>query len=245
MTADTAIVAVVVGCCALAICDAEEGQLPDIAARASFVLGNLLAERGDLDRALKAYGETTRFAQLAGNDFQEALGHNNLAYHAMLLGDLATAHAEVDAGLALAESHALRLPLQHLYSTRGEIALAEEKWDEAEEWFGRALVESEKNSNPREIANDRANLGLAARGRGDLDGAVMLLESARDSAARLTDVHLQIKIALWLAELYLQRGERAAARESLAQARARLKVIERKRLSEWADQLQAKLQATR
>lgn len=222
---------------------AEEGQLPDLAARASFSLGNLLAERGDLDRALNAYAETIRFAELAGNDFQEALGHNNLAYHAMLLGDLATAHAELQAGLALAEAHALRLPLQHLYSTRGEIALAEQMWNQAEEWFQRALVESEKNSNPREIANDRANLGLAARGRGDLDGAVMLLESARDSAARLTDAHLQIKIHLWLAELYLQRGERAAARESLAQARQRLKGIARKRLSEWADELDGKLHA--
>ncbi len=221
--------------------DAAQNHLPGIAARCRFLLGNLLAERGELPRALEAFRNAIELAQTAGDDFQEVLGHNNYAYHALLLGDLAAAHDHVDAGLALAEAHALRLPLQHLFSTRGEIALAEKNWSDAEQWFHQALVEAEKNANPREIANDRANLGLAAQGRGDLDGALMLLENARDSAAPLADIHLQIKIDLWLTELFLERGERAAADESLAHAEARLAGSERRELQAWAARLRQRM----
>ncbi|MBI4785471.1 MAG: AAA family ATPase [Chloroflexi bacterium] len=220
---------------------AAENHLPDIAARARFVLGNLFAERGELKRALAAYRETIDFAAAAGNDFQQVLGHNNLAYHALVDGDLATAHEHIAAALSLAEERALRLPLQHLYSTRGEIALAEKEWDEAEGWFHRAQAEAEKNHNAREIANARANLALAARGRGDLDGALILLETARDAVAHLQDLHLQIKIDLWLTELLFERGECAAGAESLARAERRLEGGERKQLQAWARRLRSKL----
>ena len=220
---------------------AVEHHLPDIAARARFALGNLLAERGEFKRALAAYRETIDFASAAGNDFQQVLGHNNLAYHALLDSDLATAHEHIAAALALAEERALRLPLQHLYSTRGEIALAEKKWTEAEGWFHRAQAEAEKNHNAREIANARANLALAARGRGDLDGALILLETAHDAVANLQDLHLQIKMDLWLTELLFERGECAAGAEALARAEARLAGGERKQLQAWAQRLRSKL----
>jgi tetratricopeptide (TPR) repeat protein len=121
------------------------------------------------------------------------------------------AHEHIAAGLALAEARGLRLPLQYLYSTRGEIALAEQQWGEAESWFTRGLAISERMGDARQIANYRANLALAARGRGDLDGALMLFEAARDRAAPLDAAHLQTQIDLWLAELHFERGERTAA----------------------------------
>lgn len=222
---------------------ATKHHLPEIAARSRFELGNLLAERGDLPRALQSYRDSIALAQEAGEHFQEVLGHNNVAYHAFLLGDLAAAREHVETGLALAERRALRMPLQYLYSTRGEIALAEQQWAEAEEWFTRGLAEAEWTGNLKQTANYRANLGLAARGRGDLDSALVLLEEARVAAATLVAPHLQTQIDLWLAELYLERGERTAADEALTRAEARLAGGERGRLQAWAERLREQVVA--
>jgi tetratricopeptide (TPR) repeat protein len=155
------------------------------------------------------------------------VGHNNASYHAILLGDLAAARHHVQIGLALAEELALPITHQWLFSTSGEIALAEQKWEEAETWFTRGLAEAERYGNPEMAAGCRANLGLAARGRGDLDQALVLLEEARQMAPAL---QLKTQIDLWLADLYLQRGERAAAREALARAEAQLGDERRERL---------------
>jgi DNA-binding SARP family transcriptional activator len=84
-------------------------------------------------------------------------------------------------------------------------------------------------------------LAEVARGRGDLDGALMLLETARASAASLTAPHLQTQIDLWLAELYLQRGERTAASQALARAEARLAGGERKRLKSQMSNLKSQI----
>ncbi len=220
---------------------ALEGHLPDIAARAEFMLGNLLAERGDLARANTAYQESIALAQAAGNDYQEILGHNNLAYHSLLAGDRAAAHVQIDQALALAESRALRLPLQYLYSTRGEIALAEKEWDAAENWFTRGLTEAEANANAEQAAGYQMNRGLAARGRGDLDGALIFLETAREAANKIVAPHLQIQIELRLAELYLQRSERTAAAQALQRADRQLAGSQRHGLQEWADRLRKEI----
>jgi tetratricopeptide (TPR) repeat protein len=220
---------------------ATENDLTGMAARSRFELGNLLAQRGDLADAVQAYLDSITLAQTAGDQWQQVLGHNNAAYHLLLMGDLAAAREHVKTGLAMAEVHALGLPLQYLHSTRGEIALAERQWDEAESWFKRGLVETEQYGNLEQAANYRANLGLVARGRGDLDGALMLLETARASAASLTAPHLQTQIDLWLAELYLQRGERTAANQALARAEARLVGGERKRLKSQMSDLKSQI----
>jgi len=221
---------------------AEEHDLPQIGVRAQFVLGNVLAQEGDLAAANQAYRQTIMLGDAAGDDYQQVLGYNNLAYHSLLAGDLETARKSTEQGLALAESRGLRLPLQYLYSTRGEIALAEKNWDAAEDWFKRGIAESEAHGNREQSANYRANLGLVARGRGDLDGALVLFEQARQQAAPLPAPHLQTQIDLWLTELYLERGERAAANETLTRAENRLKDKTRASLVEWAERLKRKIQ---
>ena len=220
---------------------AVESHLPDIAARSQFILGNQRAERGDLPNAIKAFKESIRFSQVAGDEYQEILGYNNLAYHALLAGDLAAAHENVDQGLARADARAIRLPLQYLYSTRGEIALAEKQWDEAETWFQRGLAEAKANGNAEVTAGYHAKLAQVARGRGNLDGALMLLESARESASQVNAPFLQAQIELWLTELYLQRGERSAASRALARADAKLDGARFDRLKHWAERLRGNL----
>jgi DNA-binding SARP family transcriptional activator len=220
---------------------ATENDLPDLVASVRFELGNMLAESGDLDGAIDAFQDSIAVAELSGNKFQIILGHNNAAYHALLLGDLERAHQHVATALQLAESEEIRMPLQYLYSTRGEIALAEDKWDEAEEWFQRGMAEAERNGNVVQAANYRLNVGLAARGRGDLDGAIILIDAAREQARQLTAPHLQAQIDLWLTEVYLQRSERAAANEALRRVEAHLAHSDRMRLKEWASRLREQL----
>jgi tetratricopeptide (TPR) repeat protein len=223
---------------------ATGNNLSEMAARSQFELGNLLAQRGDLEKALQAFENAVSLSNAAGNHFLEILGQNNLAYHAQLAGDLATAREHIETGLSLAEAHDLLIPRQYLYSTRGEIALAERRFDEAEAWFTRGLREAERQSNNLQVANIRANLGLVAQARGDLDRALMLLKTACAAVAAISapPQHLQIQIDLWLAELNLRRGERAAADEALSRAETHLVGGERQGLREWAKKLRTELQ---
>jgi tetratricopeptide (TPR) repeat protein len=220
---------------------ATANNLPELAGAGRFELGNLQAQRGDLQQAIESFATALATAQ-AGNDlFRRVLAHNNLAYHAMLAGQLTLAEENIETALALAEKHALFAPRQYLYSTRGEIALVQGAVDQAKQWFEQALIEASRNNNHLQAANIRANLGLAARERGDLDEALLLLEEARAAAGRLTGPHLQIQIDLWLAELFLQREEQTAARQALERAQIRLMGGERRGLQAWANRLKARL----
>ncbi|MCB8959116.1 MAG: AAA family ATPase [Ardenticatenales bacterium] len=221
---------------------AGEYHLPAIAAQGQFALGNVLAERGDYEEAVQVFAQSIVLAQAAGNLALEVYGHNNLAYHALLAHDLDTAQAQIESGMALAQEHALFIPWQYLYSTRGEIALAQGQLDEAESFFHRALSEAEKHGNQLQVANIGANLSRVARERGDSDGALILLTEASRAVREQPALHLHTQIDLWLAELYIQRGERAAAKDAWQQAERRLKGSGRHGLAAWATRIEAALQ---
>jgi len=218
-----------------------EHNLPGLTGIGKFELGNLLAQQGNLAAAIDSFQAALELAQIDGNLFQMVLAHNNLAYHLTLTGEFETARRHIETGLELAETYALFSPRQYLYSTRGEVALAAGETDQAQSWFERALREAQRNHNQVQAANIQANLGLVARRRGQLDEALLLLEAARGAAAVFTAPHLQTQIDLWLAELYVQRGEHAAARAALTQAEARLAGSERAGLQVWARQIRATL----
>ncbi|MDQ2807897.1 MAG: AAA family ATPase, partial [Chloroflexota bacterium] len=201
---------------------ATEHHLPAIAARSLFTLGNLRAMRGDTAGAVTAFRESIPLAQAAGDPFQEVLAVNNAAYNTLLHGDIPAAQELVATGLALAERRELRLPLQYLYSTQGEIALAAGQPAVAAEWFRRGLAEAEAQGNVRQAANYHANLGLAARAAGDPATARTELEAAYAAAAPLTAPYLQTQIDLWLTDLYHATGDRPAAQTALTRAAAHL-----------------------
>jgi hypothetical protein len=142
--------------------------------------------------------------------------------------------------LHLADERTLTVTYQWLYSTRGEIALAERDWATAEAWFRRGLPEAERHTNPEMAATYRANLGLAAQGRGDLDSALALLTSA---SVALTDAHQRARLDLCLAELHLERGEPALADRALSLAETQLADGERLALRGWAQRLRQGLPA--
>jgi DNA-binding SARP family transcriptional activator/predicted ATPase len=215
----------------------DENHFADMASAYHLELGNLLAERGDLSGAIAAFRDTIALAEKFGDTLRQTLGLNNAAYHSLLANDLSSARQLVESGLQVAEACGLRMPLQFLYSTRGEIARAEKNWDEAEQWFQRGLAEAERSGNATHSANLRANLGLVARGKGDLDSALVLLEQARQASEKFPAPHLQTQIDLWLAEVFRARGERAAFEEALARAETRLAHTNRAQLIAWARRL--------
>lgn len=208
---------------------------------AQFELANARAERGDLAGAIELYAQTADLAQAAGDPNQRVLALNNLAYHKMLIGETAAAGEHIDEALQLAETYGLSLPCEYLYSTRGEICLAEGQWDEAERWIDLSEAAAREHSNAAHIAKCRANLARVAQGRGDLDTALILLEEAAEIAAPLTARFMQAQIDLWLAGVYVARGERGAALSALARAEARLKDSHYQGLQKAAAELRAAL----
>ena len=221
---------------------AAENELHGLAAQIQFALGNILARSGNLRGALQAFTQTVSLALSAEDYFQVVLGHNNLAYHALLADDLPTAKGQIELGLTLAEKQAFLLPCQYLYSTQGEITLAEGRFDEAEVWFKRSLAEAERYRNRVQVTNSQANLGLVARERGNFDKAIKLLKGARETFADLSEPFLQTQTDLRLAELYLRQGEEAAAEKVLDHAAAPLMENEWTGLQAWAKRMKQSLE---
>jgi ATP/maltotriose-dependent transcriptional regulator MalT len=204
-------------------------------------VGAARARQGDLAGAIANFREMVTHSHSAGEHFQEAIGHNNLAYHALLEGDLATAQAAAAAGLALAEAREMRPILQWLYSTHGEIALAEGRWADAEAWFRRGQIEAQRFAHAAQLITYQANLALVARGRGELAEAIAGLEAARLSAAALADTYLHSQLDLWLAEVYHEQGAAAFAAQALQRAEARLRGGDYARLQAWAARVRSAL----
>jgi len=185
-------------------------------------LGNARAQQGDLNGAIGEYRRLVATARERGALEHETIGHNNIAYHALLAGDLGTAHVEVAAGLEMVEQHGLAVVLPWLLSTRGEIALAEGDWAGAELWLGRAAREAERLGNTAHGISIRATLALAARDRGEGAAALRALAQARSEAGALADPFLQTQLDLAFAETQLLLGDRTAAESALAAAEGRL-----------------------
>lgn len=221
---------------------AVEYKLSDTATNSWFELGNLNLQRGEFAKAQEAFRQSLSQAQQAQNIYQEVLCHNNLAYATLLFGDLAQAHTYIEAGLNLAETYSLMLPRQYLYSTRGEIALAQDQVDEAEGWFKQAITEAEKFDNAVHAANVRANLALVARARRHLDEALTLLLEVQQVVAAVTNPYLQTQVDLWLAELYWQRGEPSETDQALVRAETQLTGSGWRSLQMWAQQVRRSMQ---
>lgn len=216
----------------------------EIALMSWFEWGNLEIEAGDYPAAITKFQQAQRVAQAGHSVFFAALTLNNLAYATLLTGAVADAQALIDAGLALAETYALQSPLQYLYSTSGEIALAAGDLTAAVAAFQQALTFAEKFDNPTFAANVRAHLGRVAQARGALEEAYTLFSAAKATVTGDTARYLQCQLDLWLAELHIERGDEVAAEESLYQAAARLTNGQHRILQEKVAYLRNKLRNT-
>jgi DNA-binding SARP family transcriptional activator len=205
-----------------------------------FELGNVAAQQGDLRRAAALYEEALAVAESTAGDFSiplQILGHNNLAYHLHLLGDMAPAIEHAQAGLRLAQDRGVLGLQTYLLSTLGEIALAQDDLGSAEARFTEGLALAEQLSIPERIAGLSANLGRLAARRGQTALAIHHLSGALARADTLGTRHLAAQIRLWLVPLLPP----AEARAALAEARVIAESGGRRRLLEEAARLEAEI----
>jgi DNA-binding SARP family transcriptional activator/predicted ATPase len=183
--------------------DADPGEQ----SRTLFELGNVFAQRGEIEHALESYRAAARQAETAGERYYLALAHNNLAYHALLLGHLAEAQRDVATGRRIAERALLPAALLYLMSTEGEIHLYQGDWAAARESFERGLALAEDLGSIERQAGYRGGLAQLARAEGNPDRAIALLEEALTLIDRSGFWHLRTRLRIWLAETLLHQGE--------------------------------------
>lgn len=180
-----------------------------------FELGGLAAQQGNLPLAITRYRSALAIAERNPQATSyHILAHNNLGYHLMLQGDpSAIEHARTGMRLAQ-ESGALGLQ-PFLYSTLGEIALAQGDLDGAERSFSDGLALADRLQIPERVAGLTANLGLLAQRRGQIDQAIELLRGGLAGAEAIGAHHLVAQIQIWLGQLLppeQARAQLAAAR---------------------------------
>lgn len=168
-----------------------------------FELGNNYARRGDLPAAIKHYREGLEVTRSMESDAAlqaHILFYNNLAYHLHLLND-PTAAEYAHKGLFLAQENGILYLLPYLWSTLGEIALAQNDLAAAEQHFKEGLSLAQQFSVPERIAGLTANLGLVAKQRGQRELAIEHLSTALAQAEALNIRFLASQIRLWLSPL--------------------------------------------
>lgn len=191
---------------------------PALLAQVEFELGNIDAQQGRLDAAIARYREALKLTDDPQDDValrSHILAHNNLAYHLHLLHD-PSAEGYIRRGLALAQEIGMLTLLPFLYSTAGELALAQHDLAAAEAHFTQGLAHAQRLAQPERIAGLTANLGLVARDRGQTELAVQRFSAALEQAEAAPSRFLAAQIHLWLAPLL----PAAEARSHLAAAKA-------------------------
>ncbi len=206
-----------------------------------FELGNVAAQRGELQRALDFYDESARVAEAGHIHYYLALAHNNFAYHSLLLGQVEAAQHAVAQGIKTAETYDLLAALLHLYSTQGEIHLHLKEWQSADEAFHRGLALAEELGSLERQAGYRGGLALAARGRKDFDAARHLLEEALGLIAEQGYWHLRTRLQLWLAETLFEQAHYDEAGNLLDEALEIARTQQRTLLVEQGERLHARL----
>jgi len=218
----------------------EIGNQGDLCATL-FELGNVAAQRGELQRALDLYEESARVAEAGRIHYYLALARNNYAYHSLLLGQVEAAQRAVTQGIKTAEHYDLLAALLHLYSTQGEIHLHLKEWQSADEAFHRGLALAEELGSLERQAGYRAGLALVARGRKDFDTAQHLLEEALALIAEQGYWHLRTRLQLWLAETLFEKARYDDARQLLNEALEVARAQQRTLLVEEGERLYARL----
>jgi DNA-binding SARP family transcriptional activator len=184
-----------------------------------YQLGTVLGQQGRNEEAFASYREVLDLME-SGEDTLDpmAMGnimlYNHLAYYAHLLGD-ASAAMYAQTGITLARERGSLSLLPFLYSTSGEIALANGDLDAAEKYFRDGLTFAEQTPLLVAVAGLTANLGLVAKARGQSAVAREKLQKALILVQPLGNHHLEVRIRIWLAPLLAAED----ARTSLNSAR--------------------------
>lgn len=212
-----------------------------------FELGNIAAQQGRLEEAIAYYQQVLELTRPNKNHEPESdaslrayiLAHNNIAYHLHLMGDPRAADY-LEPAFTLARDKGVLSVVAYLFSTQGEIALAQEEFAAAENAFNRALAHAQRLNQPERVAGVTANLGLLALARGQNELAIHRFTTALAQAKAISSRFLAAQICLWLAPLLPP----ATARAHLAEARTIITTGRYHRLLPQLERLEASL-ATR
>ncbi|MEJ2709230.1 MAG: AAA family ATPase [Anaerolineales bacterium] len=207
--------------------------------RVKFELGSVAAQQGDLEHAVASYREAIDASCQNQDETSLAwciLAYNNLAYHLLLMGD-PQAEKFARTGLRLAQEKGMLGQQPYLFSTLGEIALADGDLEEAEKYFRQGLQLARRLSMAERVAGITANLGLLALEQGDQNLAIHRLSSALSRADQLGTRHLAAQIRLWLAPLLPEEE----GRRLLEEARAFAESGKRRLLLEQAKHLEIQI----
>ena len=179
-----------------------------------YQLGAVLGQQGRNEEAFASYREVLDLMERGEGTLDPmAMGnimlYNHLAYYAHLLGN-ASAAMYAQTGIKLARERGSLSLLPFLYSTSGEIALANGDLDAAEKYFRDGLTLAEQTPLLVMVAGLTANLGLVAKARGRGDAAREQLQKALILAQPLGNYHLEVRIRIWLAPLLAAEDARTS-----------------------------------
>ena len=172
-------------------------------AQIKYSLASTLGQEGQTRKAVEQFREVLGMLERGEgtlDTLRNIMVYNNLGYYLHLLGD-ASAIDYIEKGINLAKDRGSLSHLPYLYSTSGEIALANGDLDAAEKYFNDGLLLAEQIPFPERIAGITANLGLVAKERGDIDLARERLKAALKLVEPLGNHHLEARIRIWLAPL--------------------------------------------
>ena len=176
----------------------------EVLPRLLFEQGSVLAQQGDIASAIARYRDAlsaTEHVPAHHGRTWAIFAHNNLAYHLHLLQQYDEATRHVRTGIRIAQRTGMQIIQSYLFSTSGEIALAQGDIDGAERHFREGLEIAERFGLPERMAGLHANLGLVARAREDIPLAIRQLTDAMHEADTLGIQHLAAQIRIWLASI--------------------------------------------
>jgi DNA-binding SARP family transcriptional activator/tetratricopeptide (TPR) repeat protein len=166
-----------------------------------YQLGSVLGQQGRDEEAMALFRDVLDMLERGEgtlDTLRNIMLYNHLAYQGYLLGDTSAA-MYAQAGIKLAQERGSLSHLPYLYSTSGEIALANGDLDAAEKYFRDGLTLAEQTPIPERVAGLTANLGLVAKARGQSDVARDQLQKALHLAESVGNHHLEVRIRIWLA----------------------------------------------
>ncbi len=173
------------------------------AAQIAYQLAAVIGQQGRSREAVALYQKAAGMVERGESRLdllRNIMVYNNMAYHMNLIGDPA-AENTVRKAVQMAQDRGSTSHLPYLYSTSGEIALTKGDVDAAEKFFRDGLELAKQIPVPERVAGMTANLGLAARQRGETGKARELLTEALGLAQQLGSHHLEVRIRIWLAPL--------------------------------------------
>jgi tetratricopeptide (TPR) repeat protein len=171
-------------------------------AQIAYQLGGVLSQRGEIAAAVAQYREALRLSEVDRplDLLRGIMVYNNLAHNLNLLADPeAIEYARL--GIQAAREKGSLSHLPYLLSTSGEIALTQNRLEEAQALFEEGLNIAEQIPLPERIAGLTANLGLVAARRGRREEALGHLARSLDSADAVGAQHLAVRIRMWLVPL--------------------------------------------